>query len=113
MSRSLPPESLATEPMLMGDHGPYGLRMREGALCWFGCGCGAGSLVRVMRSRWMRMVPLFALYECVRCGAKVFRTRLPYQPARAIYLQARPGVAAHFSRAVGKMLERFVGSDLH
>ena len=48
----------------------------EGArLKLFSCGCGTRHLTRMRRPLWMRAVPIFRLYRCMRCGADVFRTR--------------------------------------
>jgi hypothetical protein len=47
-------------------------------LCVFSCGCGCGKdhLLRIPRSFWMRLLPLFRLYRCGRCFQRVLRTRI-------------------------------------
>jgi hypothetical protein len=41
-----------------------------------GCGCGTGYLRRIRRPLWMRWIPGFRLYRCLRCRAPVARLRL-------------------------------------
>ena len=56
----------------------------------FGCGCGKGYLQRVARARWMRLLPGFRLYLCVRCLQQVLRPRVRQQHVySAPYLQQR------------------------
>lgn len=50
-------------------------RRQDPKLLLLGCGCGARHLYRVRRPSWMRVIPMFRLYRCVRCGADVFRPR--------------------------------------
>lgn len=39
------------------------------------CDCDAPRLERINRRWWMRILPLFRLYECQSCGAHVYRVR--------------------------------------
>ena len=40
-----------------------------------GCGCGTAHLKRIRRPLWMRLIPCFRLYRCMRCRAEVMRPR--------------------------------------
>ena len=42
----------------------------------FGCGCGQRHLQRIERTGWMRLLPGFALYQCLRCARRVLRLRV-------------------------------------
>src|SRR4051812_17535193 len=42
----------------------------------FGCGCGKAHLQRIERSWWMRLLPTFALYQCLSCARRVLRPRV-------------------------------------
>lgn len=53
---------------------------REQPFGWFACGCGKVHLVRVPRSRLMRLMPMFRLYMCRKCGQQVFRPRMRQRP---------------------------------
>lgn len=114
MSRDFRPETAFadTERLPRLEEGAPWPAAGSGPLRLWACGCGKDSLARVARLRWMRLVPFWALYECGRCRARVFRTRLPYRPMRAVYLQARPGVG-HVPRLFAKMLEKFSRANLH
>jgi len=55
-----------------------------------GCGCGKGWLQRISRSWWMRLLPGFRLYLCVRCLQLVLRPRMRQRHVySAPYLQQR------------------------
>ena len=60
--------------------------LRPGPLKAFGCGCGSdgAKLVRIGRSPWMRLLPLFRLYQCLACGRRVLRTRMRQRVAYGI-----------------------------
>jgi hypothetical protein len=47
----------------------------------FGCGCGKRHLQRIERTWWMRLLPAFALYQCLGCGRRVLRFRMRPQHA--------------------------------
>ncbi len=64
---------------------------RRNTLKFFHCDCSAAPLVRIVRPAWMRLLPLFRLYRCLDCGARVLRVRRPTQTVYgARYLPARP-----------------------
>jgi hypothetical protein len=67
-------------------------RLPDGAkLALFGCGCGKARLTRISRTPWMRVLPLFRLYRCLDCGAKVFRVRVRQRIVYgAVYLPPPP-----------------------
>lgn len=50
-------------------------RSARSPLAWIGCGCGRARLLRIPRSPWMRLLPLFRLYQCLACGVRVLRPR--------------------------------------
>lgn len=56
-----------------------GRRLRKGGLRLLRCGCARGDLVRIYRHWWMRLLPLFRQYRCLRCGARVLRWRMRQQ----------------------------------
>jgi hypothetical protein len=50
----------------------------------FTCGCDRRHLQRITRNWWMRLIPGFGLFLCLRCGSRVlhprFRQHHPYAP---------------------------------
>lgn len=49
---------------------------QDGPLSVLRCGCGTRGLVRIRRTRWMRLFPAMRHYLCRLCGARVLRLRL-------------------------------------
>lgn len=89
-----PPADFApTEPL--GD--AAGPAAGSGRLRLFGCGCGSEFLQRTRRSWWMRLLPRFRVYLCLRCGHTVLRSRVRQRHVySALYLETmsrlrRPG----------------------
>ena len=59
----------SVRPARAGSDGPRPLRL-------FSCGCGSQFLRRIHRAWWMRLLPGFGQYLCLRCDRRVLRPRL-------------------------------------
>lgn len=82
-----PPDFAPTQPL--EDSAGRAFAEDGGRLRLFGCGCGKDFLQRSGRSSWMRLLPRFRLYLCLRCGDSVLRWRLRQRHAySSLYLQA-------------------------
>lgn len=90
------PSSDFAETQRLSEWAYLGRHLRaEQPLRLVGCGCADARLVRIGRSRWMRLVPTFRLYRCLACGAKVLRTRFRQRGVYgAVYLPPAPLPAA-------------------
>lgn len=76
-----PPEDFAPTEPLEDTAGSGRLRL-------FGCGCGSEFLQRTRRSWWMRLLPRFRVYLCLRCGDTVLRSRVRQRHVySALYLE--------------------------
>jgi hypothetical protein len=69
----------SVRPARAGADGPRPLRL-------FSCGCGPQFLRRIHRAWWMRLLPGFGQYLCLRCDQRVLRPRLRQQ----WFFDARP-----------------------
>lgn len=66
------------------------------AIAWFGCGCRQPKLLRIPRSPWMRLLPLFRLYQCLACASCVLRPRTRQRGIySAVYLPPSPPRRPH------------------
>ena len=93
----LPPEFAETAPLNEAVYldRPDAFVPPEPPLRLFGCGCGKAHLQRMARSWWMRLLPGFRLYLCVRCLQLVLRPRMRQRHVySAPYLQQRSQLQA-------------------
>lgn len=68
-SKDFAPTNLLPEKVYLGGGEPDKLKL-------FKCGCEEPRLGRLERTGWMRLVPFFRHYQCGRCGARIFRTKV-------------------------------------
>ena len=98
------PASDFAETQRLSEWAYLGRHLRaEQPLRLFGCACADAKLVRIGRSRWMRLVAAFRLYRCLACGARVFRSRFRQRGVYgAVYLRPSPLPAATVSELQAK-----------